>query len=609
MWKASVPIAPKKIRFSEDGKRIVAMLEDGSVYAWQADDGKQLMMANGDGYPIDVRFLGASGDRVISVNRGADLKVWSTHSGQLLSRVPMDNTDDSYASNNEGNVIVTTDRLGTISAWDSTWQRDRYQFQIDEGIRHINISTDHRFVTVLGDRGQIREWDTVTGRVLLDVRAPLRDSTVWMSKLATSENGQTIAFLNNQGLLTVWGVGSGEILNLQMPRVVVEFSDKSLKGAVVRGFPKDMNKILYGDCQKQVPLIVGTGDGSISSVIRLCGPFDAASQRFRGEVSTDSYRGPVAVSHDGRFVALGFIDTVFVFDVKSDKLVAKFSQGYDSRNRSFPVAGADFGSATLEWIDFTPGSNYVVTESKPDIVSGEGGNVIRTWSMSNPNAGPMATLVLPDKTKNLGLSAKGDLILVETADGRAVEGLSISTLEQKALFLSDGLIASDPFTFSSGRPRVSVPEYLLRWTFPFVKAPFLYLKTFDECNCNEISRIELPLTATSISMSHDGRNIVLDDGNGFMNLVDASDGHAIAQFVTPGRPREFWFAANGAELYYTNGGSQQYETPLRGSEQINVIPLHPEGLVRQLCGTLRKEDQTFDELSKEAGKSISCASL
>lgn len=607
-WKASVAAPLKKIRFSEDGERIVAMLDDGSFCVWQAKDGKQLMMANGDGYPLDVRLLGASGDRVMSVNRGADLKVWSAASGQLLARVPMEN-DDNYASDDDGSMIVTTDRSGAVSAWDSTWQRKQYQFQLEEGIRKINVSTDHRFMTALGDHAQIREWDTNTGKVLLDVRAPTRESTAWNSMLTTSDNGQSVAFLNNTGLLTVWRAGSGIVFSVQMPRVVAEFVDKSHTGTVMRGFPIDMDRTLYGNCQKKVPLLAGGNDRAESSITRMCGLFDAVNQRVPGEISTDQFRGPIAVSDDGKLVALGFIDTVFVFDVTSRKLIATFSQGYESRSHFFQVEGANFGSAPLRWIAFTKHADYIITESRPDVFYGEGGNVIRTWSMHSPGNGLLATRVLPATAQNLGLSASRDFVLVKSPDKRTVEELDSSTLKRTILLPGDGVIDS-VFTLSTGRPEISVITHLPDEKHPgATKTPFLYLKVFDAHDGAAIADTTIPLPVKSVAISRDGKNVAVDDGNGFFTLIDVSTGRAGAQFEAPGHPHQFWFAGSGTDLYYTSGGTDDYEAPLSGSDQINAVAWRPDELLHRLCGTLRAEDQTFDELSREAGKTISCVGL
>lgn len=90
-------------------------------------------------------------------------------------------------------------------------------------------------------------------------------------------------------------------------------------------------------------------------MLRQCGLFDAEKVMLRGEMATDTYRGPLSLSDDGRLLAIAFIDTVYVFEVDGGRLVGVHPQGYEQRLGSLDVDGAGFGAAFLKSIAFLGG--------------------------------------------------------------------------------------------------------------------------------------------------------------------------------------------------------------------------------------------------------------
>lgn len=606
LWSVSLTSAPKRIRFSADGRRVAALLDDGRFYVWQADHGKLLAMGDGAGYPLDIRFLGAPGDRVVTVNRDTDIKVWQVVGGRLVARVPMEN-GDNYAVNDDGSQIVTTDRAGTLTVWDTTWQREHYAFWLDEGIRQLVMSDDHRFITALGDQGQLREWDTVSGRTILETRAVTHGQTSWPARLASSQDGRTVAFLDVSGGVSAWHPGQGQVFHLQLPRLFADYARNGRSDRVVRYLPDGTDSRIYNGCSGRVSLVTGGDHQSISSVLRECGLFDAEKTMLLGEMATDTYRGPLSVSGDGRLLAIGFIDTVYVFEVDGGRLVGAYPQGYEQRSGSLRVDGTGYGAAFLKSISFLGASGEMVVSTAGDPQFGEGGNVLRAWSIRKSDEQPLAVRALPASALNLGTVDSAGLVLVRYPDQNFVLGLDAATLKERTVYRVDGTVAA---VVVSQVPQPSVSLFYVGLDEGHGRAigqSAAYLSQFDANGHPRSIHAPVPLPVTDVAVSQDGKTVAADDGTGGISLLNVASGRVVARFEIPGKASSLWFSSNGSDLYYTSGGTSEYEEPLNGTDAISAVAWRPEELLHRVCATLRTGDKTFETLSGQAGKNISCS--
>jgi WD40 repeat protein len=608
IWHVQLAAAAKKIIFSDDGKKLATLLADGSARVLSTKDGAQLTHVDGRGFPINISFLGTSGDRLLTVNRDSDVKIWSSLNGDLLTRLPMSLGSDSFATDSIGRTVLTYDSGESITSWNSTWQSDRYALQLEQGIRQVIVRGNGRFVAALGENLQLRLWDTQSHSLLLDIPPSNNGGSAWNSKITLSENGDSLALLDSKGEVKVWKPKVGLAVSLKLPRLYAEYLDTDNEHHIVRGLPRDTDSRLHGGCNKDIAIVDPSTDllqQNHFAYHRNCGLFDIEKQTPLGLAASDLWRGPIALSTDGGLLAVGFLGDVIVFDTIRGNLLKTFPQGYDKRYKTFKVDGADFGLATLKSIEFTNDSKHLVVVTGGDPIWGDGGNVIRRLPLEASQTDAVKTISTSADDNVIGLRNDSNFIYSISKSGNIVRVWDASTFQLRTSINVKGYVDQILSARSNPKEFVAIshdptPGRPLAPQTPYIHADLINVDGLYR------SRRSFPFPI-GITMIHpDNGNYLVENGYGDVQIFDRHDGKKIAEFSLPVRPTMMWLGPNGRDLFYTMGASQKYDLTLSGENQISSILWQDDDLVRHLCSTLRMQDRDFSSMSRQAGRDVGC---
>jgi eukaryotic-like serine/threonine-protein kinase len=256
LWTLHHPAPVFDARFSPDGRRLLTACEDGSARMWDPWTGEPLppevshgspvhhisFSTNGRRFltagkssqelkiwdattgspvlpplmhpaPINVAAFSPDGTRALSADRTGGLQVWN------LSANPPDGPSiavggpvESATFNHDGNQILTgwaddTQLPSGAQLWDArTGDRiGRPMMQFD-GLLHVEISPNGRYIASCGEDNTARIWNVATGD---PVTPPLRHQAhIWCATF--SPDSRLLATVSDDGTARIWETETGE---------------------------------------------------------------------------------------------------------------------------------------------------------------------------------------------------------------------------------------------------------------------------------------------------------------------------------------------------------------------------------------------------------------
>jgi WD40 repeat protein len=610
-WSLTLKAPPARIRFSPDGRRLGVLLVDGTAVVLATKDGSPVAGFNGDGYPLDLAFLDDAGDRLLTVNRDTHLKVWDVSAQSLSMRVPVPVSGDRYAFDARGEAIAVTAGDGTTTVWNAAWRKEAESMRVDEGIAALAVSGGGRYVAALGHSEQLRLWDTSNGQRLLDLVATENGTRrTWHSHLTLSEHAESVALVDESGLVRAWQPGKGEVFRLQLPRLFAESSQQGTS-VFVRWLPQATDTRLLQGCSTMVPAYLGDAHAAQPgvSIKRECRLFNPTAGWPRGAMSTDLWNRSAAIAFnaDGRLLALSFLGDVLVFDIDTGGLLHRLALDYERRSPALLQHGEAFAPPIVAWIAFSSDDRRLLVGTKPDEITGLPGNALTSWDLqrASTTVAERKTVYLDHSHTALGLLANARSVVTVAAQNGQIDFRDEETLQPaRSLGLPRHIDQVAGFAWQPNALLV-----LSHDTAPgppnLSRSPRIHVDLYDRHTLSHMQHLSIPYPVDWLTLTPDGGHLLVSDELGNASTLELSSGRTSAQFTLDAKPRSVWFGKDG-ELFYTSGASLQYANAMAGEGQIRSLVWNTGRLTAQLCATLRPQDRHFADLAEKVGRPITC---
>jgi WD40 repeat protein len=225
------------LRFSPDGKTLLANDRKKTVFLWDVPGGKPSRRFEVGVNSLLTADFTADGKSVVVGSQDLDTLQIDAATGKEVRRFRTGIGAYSVAFTPDGKTMAAARSDGAISQWDLASGR-RLAPSADVGGRPLRFSADGKLVWVAGEDLTGVDWQT--GREVRRVRLP-REGAV--AALALSADGARIAGANTARKLTVWDGASGEEL-----RALADTNSRWN----MRAFSPD-NKTLYA-CEPGEPI-------------------------------------------------------------------------------------------------------------------------------------------------------------------------------------------------------------------------------------------------------------------------------------------------------------------------------------------------------------------
>jgi WD40 repeat protein len=607
MWQIQLKAETAKIVFSRADGRIAAMLSDGSAIILSSDKGVLLGAFDGKGPPLDLSFLDDAGDRLLTINRDANPKVWDVSSHALLDQVPIPVFDDRYAFDASGRAVVAAAADGTTTVWDMAWRSEARPMNLEEGIDAIATGGLGRYVAALGRHGRVRMWDVSSRQLLVDVPSDRNRDSEWRSSMAISESGNVVAVLDDSGTLHAWRPERGEVFRLLLPRSFAENVDSGAH-EVIRLLPSQTDQRILSYCGGPVEASHGDGAAKPDSIkmLRACATY-GTRELPEGLVSADLWnmRPPLAVSPDGRYLAVSVIGDVFVFDIDSGVVVHHWPLRYEAGDKGLLQDRPALGPPLLGWLAFSQDGKSLQANTKRSEWTGARGNTLTSWRLDGAAGSPVQSVQQLDSTAQfLGpLGGTGLLASVPEA-GHEIDLHHDSTLTPGLPLQIHGTVDAVLGSYWHPNSLVVVSHNNPKPTQP----PVAQIDVYDRKTLTFVRRLNLPKAAVWVSLMPDERRLMVLGAQQDVRIIDLKSGTETSEFTLAVSPKAVWFGPGGT-FFYTTGTQREYVDSM--AEDGNIFALSPstaEDLSKLLCQTLRPSDKDFTALSKQVDRPISCKS-
>jgi WD40 repeat protein len=432
-----------KIAYSKDGRLIVSASDDKTVRLWEAQTGNLIRAFSGHQGAVTAVAISSDGQRVVSGSKDKSVKIWSAANGnaqrtivgsdEIISvAISEDNQQVAVSSNGEtkildlntGGLIWTSDE--SKAAYDLKFSPDGLEIAIATydkiAIRDAKngtlIKTLERRVeagnpvafgadgaTLVADGRILRMWNTSSGRL----SQVSKNETKLSSVLAISPDGKSAATASYDGI-AVWDLSSGNLLR-SFPKIP-EYTSSLI-------FSPDGHFLI-------------SGGGKVFRVWDMVGSAPARTVNVPGQYSVTS----MAISPDGRVLAVSSLDILKLYDFATGRIVRAFERrqgdGYDtvafSKNGQWIATG---GFATCP-IGCTSSSRVQWGIIRLwDVASGR---VIR--SMDDYESRVQTIAISPDSQSIVGVGNDNTIKVWETNSGRFLRSLSGNATTVKSLAFS-----------------------------------------------------------------------------------------------------------------------------------------------------------------------------
>jgi WD40 repeat protein len=189
-----------QLKFSADGRRMVALSRRRRLLVWETFTGK----------PLFTWAAFETEDGVLEISEGGDAAIWIERGGIRLERIPLllAGYDDGHVVRNlcftPTGLLVTGDDQGALRVWDPATQREirRYSVPLPR-LRYF--SHDGAWAVFGGAKDPVTIWDLVAEREVLKV-----ETTPAVQSMALSPDRARMALGHADGAVSIWSTAEAK---------------------------------------------------------------------------------------------------------------------------------------------------------------------------------------------------------------------------------------------------------------------------------------------------------------------------------------------------------------------------------------------------------------
>jgi WD40 repeat protein/predicted Ser/Thr protein kinase len=226
--------------FSPDGRIIATTSKDHTVRTWDAQSGHPLAVLLGHAGPVERGLFTDGGRRLVTVGDDGSARTWSASCPGAPATLCADQHMNSAGFSKDGSLILTCSsasdapHAGFARLWDSLDFRCRSVFSGNyKEVWGACLSPDLRTLATAGEDGSVRIWDVAQSKESIP---PLWHHS-WVESVALDPAGNRVVSASGDMTAQVWDVATGN-------RVVPPFQHGELVRAAL--FIHDGSEVVTG---------------------------------------------------------------------------------------------------------------------------------------------------------------------------------------------------------------------------------------------------------------------------------------------------------------------------------------------------------------------------
>ncbi|MCK1386994.1 Ig-like domain-containing protein, partial [Bradyrhizobium sp. 21] len=437
-----------RIVYSADGNFIASASDDKTARFWDAKSGKLLRSFSGYQGAVAAVAISPNNQRIVAAGDDKIVKVWNTASGSLersISGFGEKIVGVSFSPDGQSIAVISDHELIVFNAtsgqpiWKSGEETGIYDVKFSPDGRQVAVATYQNIVLRDSGNGEVdrkleglveaaapvsfasarslisdgriwRRWDLTTGRLLNQSGEETNLSQV----MAISADGKLVATSSYEGI-AIWDISSGKTLR--------KF-DKPPEFISALAFAPDGQSLLSGG--EKIVRFWSLGTGHSTRSVSLPGPYSIIS---------------MALTPDGRTVAVSSLDTLRLVDASSGRIIRSFEK---HQGDAYDVVAFANGGRVLVTGGFVTCSPIAGCHGDSRIQWGAlrlwdvaSGRVLRT--LDDYRSRVKAIAVSPDSQILVGVSDDGTIKMWNAVSGSLVGSLRGNATTIKSIaFSQDG---------------------------------------------------------------------------------------------------------------------------------------------------------------------------
>lgn len=196
--------------FAPNAKFVASAGWDKKIRIWSLDSLSEII--SWEAHPGGVNQIKILPDskRIASVGKDGNMCIWTALNGSLEKRIKTSNVaSNSLDVSVSGKIIATGDASGKLKIWDgSSFTLIK---EISTGsvmIKSISISADERIIAIAGQDFSIKVFDVNSSKLLFDFKA---DYQMW-SAVSISADSKKLAATSFNGFVYEWNLENGALI-------------------------------------------------------------------------------------------------------------------------------------------------------------------------------------------------------------------------------------------------------------------------------------------------------------------------------------------------------------------------------------------------------------